>query len=150
MKSLIDSALSDFEKQIEESILTPKMRVALAGISQGQTFNNAVKHCEAIIDKNPGVDRVALCRDTASKLNISEESLYERLKDYKPAKNEDIQLPVSESASLTEKAPADMEPWIKANKEKFKSQYGADWEKILYATAWEISNSKHEKQKEDK
>jgi hypothetical protein len=41
---------------------------------------------------------------------------------------------------LEEKAPPDMEDWIKANKEKFKKRYGDDWKEVLYATAWNIHN----------
>ena len=40
---------------------------------------------------------------------------------------------------LTEKAPPGMEPWVKANKERFVRQYGKKKGiGVLYATAWEI------------
>lgn len=44
-----------------------------------------------------------------------------------------------EEAIMTEKAPPGMEPWVKANKERFVKQYG---EKkglgVVYATAWKM------------
>jgi hypothetical protein len=42
---------------------------------------------------------------------------------------------------LNEKAPPGMEKWVKANKKKFKKEYGADkGEEVLYATAWKRHN----------
>lgn len=47
---------------------------------------------------------------------------------------------------LTEKAPPGMEPWVKANKERFVKQYG---EKkglgVVYATAWKMFYKKKKK-----
>lgn len=34
------------------------------------------------------------------------------------------------------------EEWIINNKSAFKKRYGADWEQILYATAWKLFNKK--------
>lgn len=47
---------------------------------------------------------------------------------------------------LIEKAPPgeDAEEWIKKNKERFKKEYGEDWEQILYATAWKMFGDKNE------
>jgi translation elongation factor P/translation initiation factor 5A len=41
---------------------------------------------------------------------------------------------------LKEAAPPgkDAEDWIRANKQKFKDEYGEDWESVLYATAWKL------------
>lgn len=41
---------------------------------------------------------------------------------------------------LNEKAPPGKkaEEWIKKNKQKFKDEYGEDWEQVLYATAWKM------------
>jgi hypothetical protein len=48
-------------------------------------------------------------------------------------------------AELKEKAPPGMEKWVKANKSKFKKEYGKDkGEEVLYATAW----ARHKKQVE--
>ena len=51
-----------------------------------------------------------------------------------------------EEAIMTEKAPPGMEPWIKANKERFVKQYG---EKkglgVVYATAWKMFYRKKKK-----
>lgn len=48
-----------------------------------------------------------------------------------------------------EKSPPDKEiqKWIedKEVKKSFKEQYGDDWEKVLYATAWDKYNEKHNK-----
>lgn len=43
---------------------------------------------------------------------------------------------------VNEEAPpsAAAEKWIKDNKEKFKKQYGDDWEQVLHATAWKMHN----------
>ena len=46
---------------------------------------------------------------------------------------------------LTEASPpdAEVEQWIKDNKERFKKEYGAEeGEKILYAKAWKMYNDK--------
>ena len=42
---------------------------------------------------------------------------------------------------MFEDAPPGMEDWIKSNKERFKKQYGKDWEEVLYATAWKMKNN---------
>lgn len=51
-----------------------------------------------------------------------------------------------EEAIMTEKAPPGMEPWVKANKERFVKQYG---EKkglgVVYATAWKMFYKKKKK-----
>ncbi len=51
-----------------------------------------------------------------------------------------------EEAIMTEKAPPGMEPWVKANKERFVKQYG---EKkglgVVYATAWKMFYKKKNK-----
>lgn len=56
---------------------------------------------------------------------------------------------VAESV-LTEKAPPDdeIEKWIKDVKPEFKKEYGDDWEKVLYAKAWNKYNEKHGKTEE--
>ena len=41
---------------------------------------------------------------------------------------------------INEDAPPGMEDWIKSNKDRFKQQYGEDWEEVLYATAWKMKN----------
>jgi len=47
----------------------------------------------------------------------------------------------SDEEALTEKAPPDQEAWVKANKAKFKKEYGdKKGEEILYATAWKKHN----------
>lgn len=46
---------------------------------------------------------------------------------------------------IYEEAPPGMEDWIKSAKPSFKKQYGKDWEKVLYATAWK----KHNEMKEE-
>ena len=43
---------------------------------------------------------------------------------------------------VAEDAPPGMEKWIKDRKEEFKKRYGADWEEVLYATAWKQHNNK--------
>jgi len=44
-----------------------------------------------------------------------------------------------EEAVLTEKAPPGMEPWVKANKERFIKQYGQKKGLgVVYATAWKM------------
>jgi glycerophosphoryl diester phosphodiesterase len=45
---------------------------------------------------------------------------------------------------ITEVAPPSKkaEEWIKSNKEKFKKQYGDNWEPILYAKAWKMFGKK--------
>lgn len=47
--------------------------------------------------------------------------------------------------SVKEESPPGMESWIKDNKPEFKKQYGSDWEKVLYSTAWKRYNSKNGK-----
>jgi hypothetical protein len=52
---------------------------------------------------------------------------------------------VESNINLTEAAPpdAEVEQWIKNNKERFKKEYGAEeGEKILYAKAWKMYNDK--------
>jgi hypothetical protein len=46
--------------------------------------------------------------------------------------------------AINEKAPpsAKAEKWIKDNKDRFKDQYGDDWEQVLYATAWKMFGKK--------
>jgi hypothetical protein len=41
---------------------------------------------------------------------------------------------------IKEKAPPGKkaEDWIKSNKQRFKDQYGNDWEQVLYAKAWKL------------
>jgi hypothetical protein len=41
---------------------------------------------------------------------------------------------------INEKTPpgAKYEQWIKDNKDRFKEQYGDDWEAPLYAVAWKM------------
>jgi hypothetical protein len=45
---------------------------------------------------------------------------------------------------LFESAPPskEAEDWIKANKQRFKDQYGNEWESILYAKAWSLFGDK--------
>jgi hypothetical protein len=45
---------------------------------------------------------------------------------------------------LMESAPpsSEAEEWIVANKDKFKKEYGDDWESVLYATAWKMFGDK--------
>lgn len=45
------------------------------------------------------------------------------------------------AGEMDESAPPGMEDWIKSNKQRFKDQYGDDWEEILYATAWKMKNN---------
>lgn len=47
-------------------------------------------------------------------------------------------LSVDNVIKLLEVAPSSpkAEKWIKSVKDNFKKEYGADWEKVLYATAW--------------
>ena len=47
---------------------------------------------------------------------------------------------LDEDNKIKEIAPpgAAAEKFIKANKKKFKSRYGDNWEKVLYATAWKV------------
>ena len=51
-----------------------------------------------------------------------------------------------ESVVIVEKAPPDekIQNWLEdpKTKDEFKSKYGADWEEIMYATAWKIYNDK--------
>lgn len=49
---------------------------------------------------------------------------------------------------LTEKAPPGMEPWVKANKERFVKQYGQKkGSGVVYATAWKMFYKKKKKNK---
>ena len=43
-----------------------------------------------------------------------------------------------DAADLDETAPPSKaaEHWIKRNKARFKSEYGKNWARVLYATAW--------------
>jgi hypothetical protein len=52
--------------------------------------------------------------------------------------NEAVSHPMFKEAILKEKAPPGMESWIKANKDKFKNQYGKKAMSVLYATAWKM------------
>ena len=50
---------------------------------------------------------------------------------------------------LNEEAPPDpeIEAWIKANKQRFKDQYGEKkGTEILFATAWQMFNKKQDKE----
>ena len=42
--------------------------------------------------------------------------------------------------AIAESAPPgkEAEDWIMKNKSRFKDEYGDDWEKVLYATAWKM------------
>lgn len=50
----------------------------------------------------------------------------------------------SKGFNINEEAPpdAEIEKWIKSNKNRFKKEYGEDGEKILYAKAWKMYNLK--------
>jgi hypothetical protein len=51
-----------------------------------------------------------------------------------------------EEAIMTEKAPPGMEPWVKANKERFVQQYGQKKGLgVVYATAWKMFYKKKNK-----
>ena len=51
-----------------------------------------------------------------------------------------------EEAIMTEKAPPGMEPWVKANKERFVKQYGQKKGLgVVYATAWKMFYKKKNK-----
>jgi hypothetical protein len=50
---------------------------------------------------------------------------------------------------MNEKAPPGMEGWIKSVKSKFQKEYGDDWEKVLYATAWDRYNEGKKESKLD-
>jgi hypothetical protein len=51
-----------------------------------------------------------------------------------------------EEAIMTEKAPPGMEPWVKANKERFVQQYGQKKGlRVVYATAWKMFYKKKNK-----
>lgn len=89
--SLLSNTLNSFEdKVLGETVLTPKMRLALQGISQGQSYVNAVRHCQQAIDSDPTVNRKILADTTAQKLNLDSLQLYSRIKDYVPARKEEI------------------------------------------------------------
>lgn len=52
--------------------------------------------------------------------------------DYFPSPKKETNESLRESAPPSTKA----EDWINSNKDRFKAQYGKDWEQVLYATAW--------------
>lgn len=58
---------------------------------------------------------------------------------------EAMQHPDFKHAIMKEVAPPGMETWVKANKERFKKQYGKKGTSVLYATAWKnfYKNKKH-------
>jgi phosphopantetheine adenylyltransferase len=53
---------------------------------------------------------------------------------------------IKDMAPFTERAPSgkSAESFIKKNKDKFRKQYGENWEKVLYATAWKMFGKKEE------
>jgi hypothetical protein len=60
--------------------------------------------------------------------------------------NESDETDMADETELTEKAPPGMEKWVKANKSKFKKEYGPEkGEEVLYATAWKHHNESVEK-----
>lgn len=53
--------------------------------------------------------------------------------------DERITLDSTSDGVVTEVTPPGMEAWVKANKKRFKKEYGdAEGERILYATAWDM------------
>ena len=72
---------------------------------------------------------------------------YEKFKDVKNRLDHlDASITEEKDEELKEKAPPGMEKWVKANKSKFKKEYGKDkGTEILYKTAWKKSNEAIEK-----
>lgn len=58
---------------------------------------------------------------------------------------------MADKKQLTERAPpgSQAEAWIRANKDSFKRQYGKNWERVLYATAWKRFGGKALKEHAD-
>lgn len=69
---------------------------------------------------------------------IQNKKMPPRLKGFEFRSGDTLQFGESK---MEEDAPPGMEDWIKSNKERFKQQYGDDWEEILYATAWKMKNN---------
>jgi hypothetical protein len=51
---------------------------------------------------------------------------------------------LEERKKQCESAPPskEAEDWVKANKKRFKDEYGDRWEEVLYATAWKMFGDK--------
>ena len=92
-KNLINDALIEVQESIlniSETVLTPKMREALTGLSTGKNYVSAVKHCQHVIDTDPLVDKEELASVTASKLNLNPVELYSRIRNYEASRSDEL------------------------------------------------------------
>lgn len=75
--------------------------------------------------------------------NIYDQIAYERINMAMATLREHMDIVgrlFTQQPTIAESAPPgkEAEDWIMKNKDHFKTEYGDEWEKVLYATAWKM------------
>ena len=139
-----------------DSVLSTRIGLTSSDLSDTATFANGIDGIEDALEANDYQGAFEMAKDTASEMIADEggEGLMEsKCSCGKVAEqcscnklaecgswNEAMKHPDFKHAVMTEVAPPGMENWIKANKERFKKQYGNIKKamSVLYATAWKM------------
>lgn len=119
-----------------DSILKSKMGLGTDDLADTSTFADGVDSVEEALQQRDYAGAYETARDTAQSMIEDEggDGLFEC-----GSWEEAVKHPMFKEAVLTEKAPPGMEGWVKANKDRFKDQYGdKKGMSVLYATAWKM------------
>jgi hypothetical protein len=139
-----------------DSILSSRIGLTSADLADTSIFADGIDSIEDALEGQDYQGAFEMAKDTASEMIADEggEGLMEsKCSCGKVAEqcscnklaecgswNEAMKHPDFKHAVMTEVAPPGMENWIKANKERFKKQYGNIKKamSVLYATAWKM------------